>query len=140
MAKTFPDTIPAQFERADLQDAYRRGWNHGHGFACHNVPTLGAKLFVEDMGRVTVDRDNIREVHASACYSAESDSRSFSPFEFTASEFNRADCDEDGNFDPDKEGTSAELWEAFEAGTGDAISADLEEYTDADYGIEPDTD
>ena len=140
MSKNHPDTIPQAFTAPHLEDAYRRGWNHGHGFACHNVPRLGDKLFVEDMGRVTVDAENIREVHTSNCYSAESNSRSYSPFEFTAKEFNDADCDDDGNFDPDKEGSAEELWEAFEAGTNDAISADLDEYTDEDYGIEPDPD
>lgn len=136
MAKSFPETIPAEYQRADLDSAYRRGWNHGHGIACHNVPRLGDKLFVEDMGRVTVDAENIREVHASHCCAAESNSRSYSPFEFTAHEFNSAETDENGDVDPDKEGVSEELWQAFEAGASDAISADLAEYTDSDYGIE----
>jgi hypothetical protein len=137
MTKNTPDTIPEQFAAEHLADAYRRGWNHGHGFACHNVPTLGEKLFVDGMGRLTVDAENIREVHASNCYVAESNSRDYSPFEFTAHEFNSADCDEEGKFDPDKEGNSEALWEAFEAGTFAAIAADLETYADADYGIEP---
>ena len=136
MSKNYPDTIPQAFAAPTLEDAYRRGWNHGHGIACHNVPELGARLFVEDMGRVTVDAENIREVHASFCYAAESNSRSYSPFEFTAHEFNSADCDENGQWDADKEGASEALWEAFEVGTDDAISADLAEYTDEDYGIE----
>lgn len=135
MAKNSPDTIPQAFIRADLEDAYRRGWNHGHGIACHNVPTLGDKLFVEDLGRLTVDADNIREVHQSFCCTAESNSRSYSPFEFTAHEFNSADGDEGEN-----EGATEDLWEAFEAGTNDAIAADLAEYTDSDYGIEPETE
>lgn len=139
MAKSYPETIPSQFAAEHLADAYKRGWNHGHGIACHNVPELGAKLFVEDMGRVTVDAENIREVHASFCYSAESNSRSYSPFEFTAKEFNDADLT-DGQWDSEKEGAADELWEAFEAGTNDAINADLSEYTDEDYGIEPDTE
>lgn len=136
MAKSYPETIPAEYSRDDLSDAYKRGWNHGHGIACHNVPSIGDKLFVEDMGRVTVDAENIREVHASNCYAAESNSRCYSPFEFTAHAFNSAENDESGAWDADKEGLSQELWEAFEAGTNDAISADLSEYTDEDYGIE----
>ena len=127
MAKTAPDTIPQAFTAAHLEDAYRRGWNHGHGIACHNVPTLGDKLFVDDLGRVTVDAENIREVHQSFCCTAESNSRSYSPFEFTAKEFNASEYSE-------------YLWEAFEAGTTDAIMADLSEYTDEDYGIEPEED
>ncbi len=137
MTKNTPDTIPEQFRGELFTDAYRRGWNHGHGIACHNVPTLGAKIWSEDLGRVTVDAENIREVHQSARFAAESNSRSYSPFEFTAAEFNSADCDEDGKFDPDKEGTSDELWEAFDAGISDSIFADLAEYSDEDYGIEP---
>lgn len=136
MARNTPDTIPTEYQRDDLQDAYRQGWNHGHGIACHNVPSIGDKLFTESLGRVTVDADNIRDVHSDACYSAESNSRCYSPFEFTAHDFNSAEQDEDGNWDADKEGLSDELWEAFEAGTQDAISADLSEYSDADYGIE----
>ncbi len=131
-------TIPAQYDTNDtLRDAYSRGFNHGHGFACHNVPELGAKLFVEDMGRVTVDADNIREVHQSLCFSVESGSRDYSPFEFTAHEFNELgngeDC-EDGEEQP--EATSEEAWEAFESGVSDSIFADLATYTDEDYGIE----
>jgi len=137
MATNTPTTIPEAYQADALQDAYRRGWNHGHGIACHNVPTIGDKVFSENLGRVTVDAENIREVHADACYQAESNSRQYSPFEFTAYEFNRAEEDEEGNWDADKEGASAELWEAFEAGANDAIAADLAEYTDADYGIEP---
>lgn len=134
MTTNTPETIPAEFAAPHLEDAYRRGWNHGHGIACHNVPTLGAKIWTEDLGRVTVDAETVREVHASNCFQAESNSRCYSPFEFTAAEFNQADTT-DGEFDPDKEGTAEELWEAFEAGTADAIHADLETYTDEDYGI-----
>lgn len=134
MAKSYPNVIPPHFQVEELADAYRRGWNHGHGIACHNVPTLGEKLWTEGLGRVTVDADNIREVHADNCYAAESNSRSYSPFEFTAHEFN-----EYGEGDDDSL-SSEELWEAFEEGTTDAINADLSEYTDDDYGIKPDSD
>lgn len=130
MSKNTPDTIPAEFTAPHLEDAYRLGWNHGHGLACHNVPELGDKLHLDDLGRVTVDADNIREVHASLCYAAESNSRSYSPFEFTEQT--------DDKFDPEEEGASEALWEAFEAGTNDAIRADLAGYTDADYGIDAD--
>lgn len=131
MSSSYPKTVPHPFENDTLlRSAYRRGWNHGHGFACHNVPKLGDRLWVESLGRVTVDRDNIREVHESLCYAAESNSRQFSPFEFVAREFNSAD-EEIG------EGVTESLWEAFEAGISDSIGADLATYTDADYVIEP---
>jgi len=105
-----------------LAYAWNKGYNRGHGIACHNVPQLGAKLFSEALGRVTVDADNIREVHESACFEAESNSRDFSPFEFTAAEFNRSE-------DADA------LWEAYDYGIAAAIHDDLATYSDEDYGI-----
>jgi hypothetical protein len=119
MAKNHPETIPAQYDA----DAYARGWNHGHGLACHNVPDLGATIWCDALGRVTVDAENVREVHEALCYEAESNSRDYSPFEFTAHGFNESE-------------DSEHLWESFEAGTAAAIEADLADYSDADYGIE----
>ena len=104
-------------------EAYEKGWNRGHGIACHNVPSLGDRLFIDSLGRVTIDADNIREAHEALCFEAASNSRSFSPFEFTAHEFNSSD-------DPEA------LWEAFDAGETDAIRDDLSSSTDADYGLE----
>jgi hypothetical protein len=116
-------TIEIKYENENEQSAYEQGYRHGHGIACHNVPTLGETVRTEGLGRVTVDAENIREVHADACCEAEQNSRSFSPFEYTAHEFNESE-------------DSEALWEAFEAGTNDAITADLATYTDEDYGIE----
>ena len=114
-----------------LQSAYVRGLQSGHGIACHNVPELGAKLNTDSLGRVTVDADNIREVHESLCFEAESSSRDFSPFEFTAHEFNQAGEDDDETPGSD------ELWEAYDAGIAEAIQADLSTYSNEDYGIPP---
>jgi len=162
MSKSYPDSVPVAYASKYLSDAYKSGWNHGHGIACHNVPTLGEKLFSDSLGRVTVDADNIREVHADNCHAASDNSRSYSPFEFTAKEFNdhgdgglfvieygeapigpfysaeeaRAEHGEDAEVE--ELPSAEELWEAFKAGTADAISADLAEYDDADYGIEED--
>jgi hypothetical protein len=134
---SYPAFIPTDYQDNEaLIDAYQRGWNHGHGIACHNVPTIGETYWTEEEGRMLCDRENVREVHLSLCHAAERNSRCYSPFEFTAHEFNSAETDEDGNWNPDLEGTSADLWEAFEAGTHDAIAADLSTYTDEDYGIE----
>ena len=122
---SYPKFIPAPYDSNELlSNAYLRGWNHGHGIACHNVPRLGDKLWIESMGRVTIDAENIREAHQSLCFEAESNSRSYSPFEFTAHEFN-------GN-----EELSEELWGAFEDGISDSIFTDLESCTDSDYGID----
>lgn len=124
MATSYPQTVPFPYSGDDLlTDAYRRGWNHGHGIACHNVPQLGETYWTEAEGRLVAYEDTIRDIHASLCHEAADGSRSYSPFEFTAKEFN------DSEF-------SEELWEAFEAGTNDAIQADLADYTDEDYGIE----
>jgi hypothetical protein len=76
---------------------------------------------------VAIDPYNVRDVHQALCFEAESNSRDFSPFEFTAHEFN--------SLGDDGEVSSSEAWEAFEAGVSDAIFADLATYTDEDYGI-----
>ena len=113
-----------------LSNAYAQGWNHGHGIACHNVPEIGTKYRLDALGRMECDAENIREIHEAICYEAESNSRDFSPFEFTAHEFNSLGNDEDC------ETTSEEAWEAFEDGVGDSIRHDLSTYEDSDYGIE----
>ena len=115
-----PNIVPDSYK--NQENAYRAGWSHGHGFACHNVPKLGESYWTNSMGKVTCDADNIRDVHQSACFEAESNSRSYSPFEFIAHEFNESE-------------DSEALWEAFDAGIADAIFNDLASYTDADYGI-----
>jgi len=81
------------------------------------VPRIGDKLWVDDLGRVVVDAENIAEIHQSLCFTAESTSRCYSPFEFIAHSFNSGGDDIE------------ELWEAFEAGAADAIFADLRGYT-----------
>ena len=103
-------------------EAYSIGRNHGHGIACHNVPSIGEKLWIAEMGRVTVTAENIREIHQCLCFEAESYSRQYSPFEFTAHEFNEAE-------------NSEELWDAYENGVTAAIFEDLSKYTDEDYRI-----
>ncbi len=136
-SQTYPETIPAQFAQNEiLSTAYRKGWQNGHGLACHNVPTLGAKLLCDSLGRVTVDAENIREVHEASCFSAEMNSRDFSPFEFTAREFNNLD-DETENVEDksvDNPGSDA-AWEAYNVGVADSIRADLATYDDEAYGI-----
>jgi hypothetical protein len=123
----YRDHIPHAYTVDDLlESAYRKGWDHGHGLACHNVPRLGQTYWTESDGRITADRDNIRDLHATLCHEAESNSRQFSPFEFTACELNAND-----------EGVSEELWNVFEEGIAAAIAADLATYDDDDYGIEP---
>jgi len=106
-----------------LSSAWQRGWSHGHGIACHNVPSLGQVLWTGSLGRVKVTAENIREVHEDTCFEAADEARDFSPFEQNAHEFNSSEFGD-------------ELWEAFEAGQQTAIWADLAEYDSVDYGIE----
>lgn len=130
MTTNYPTQIPHPWSGDDLlTDAYRRGWNHGHGIACHNVPAIGDRIdrSVDYVGiGKTVTSDNVREYHELLCHAVEDNSRSYSPFELTAHEFNS------------QEEYAEDLWEAFDAGINDAIGADLATYTDADYGIEED--
>lgn len=137
----YPTSIPdAYTKHEDLESAYRKGWNFAHGIACHNVPSIGDRISLDvdyvGLGE-RVDAENIREYHQLLCHAGADNSRQYSPFECTASEFNKhpAEPEED-----DDTPTSEEMWEAFEAGTSDAISADLEGYTDEDYGIEPENE
>lgn len=126
MARNRPKTIPTEYASDEtLADAYKRGWNHGHGLACHNVPTIGETYWTDAEGKLDCDADNARDVHAILCHAAADNSRCYSPFEFTASEFNAH-----GEFRRDA------VWEAFEAGTADAIAADIATYTGEDYGVD----
>ena|SRR5204863_4916765 len=125
MAKSYPETIPAHYASADTRRAYELGWSHGHGIACYNVPELGKRYWTDAEGYFYAGSDNVREAHAALCHAAADNARSYSPFEFTAHEFNSAG-----------EWESLALWDAFDAGTADAIAADLAEYTDDDYGLD----
>lgn len=116
--------IPAAYAAdSSLDRAYRIGWNHGHGIACHNVPSIGDSICRSidwiGLGK-TVTEENAKEYHEALCFAAESGSREYSPFEFIAHEFNQSD-------------DSEALWEAFEAGVSDSIHSDLKGYSVEDY-------
>lgn len=123
----YPTTYPENINTDALKVAYSRGWYHAHGISCHNVPTLGERLNLDGMGRITVDLDNVREVHQELCYDAEMSARDYSPCEITASWIN-----EHGEGDEEKE-SAEELWGAYDQGVADSIAADLATYTDEDY-------
>ena len=119
----YPETIPAAYSAdSALERAYRMGWNHGHGIACHNVPSIGDSICRSvdsvGLGKVVTPK-NIAEYHELLCFAAESNSRDFSPFEFVAYEFNESD-------------DSESLWEAFESGASDSIREDLKSYSYAE--------
>lgn len=127
--------VPHPYDKDDLlADAYKRGWSHGHGIACHNVPTIGKAVWTDGLGKVTVDAENVREVHQDMCFSADDNSRQYSPFEFTAHWINTGG-DDDTLSDDDREVYANDMWEAFDAGVSAAIAADLATYTDDDYGV-----
>jgi hypothetical protein len=115
----YPESIPAAYQSADLENAYRIGWRAGHGIACHNVPDIGDRIDRSvdwvGLGKV-VTSENIAEYHELLCFAAESNSRDYSPFEFVAHEFNESD-------------DSESLWEAFESGVADSIREDLKGYS-----------
>jgi hypothetical protein len=119
----YPETIPTAYSAdSALERAYRMGWNHGHGIACHNVPEIGDTISrcvdYVSLGK-TVTAENIAEYHELLCFAAETNSRDFSPFEFIAHEFNESE-------------DSESLWEAFESGIADSIRADLKSYSYAE--------
>ena len=100
------------------EDAYLRGFDRGYNCASwQDLPEIGDSIWTDSDGRVTVDDDNMWDVVQSLAYTAELGDRDFSPFEFTAAEFNRADGEED----------SEELWEAFEEGISDGIHSNISE-------------
>jgi hypothetical protein len=141
VARNTPTTIPAAYSWHEyLEYAYRKGWNHGHGCASANVPSIGDKInpCIDWVGLGDeVDAENIREYHELLSFAGADNSRQYSPFEFTAHELNEHPSEP---LEDDDTATSEAMWEAFEEGTTDAIRADLSEYTDEDYGIATDSD
>jgi hypothetical protein len=121
-----PTTIPQEFSAEPMRSAYLNGYDRGHGIACHNVPKVGdlidRSVDYVGCGR-TVTAENAAEYHELLCFAAESNSRDFSPFEFTAHELNEYG----------EELCADEMWEAYDAGIADAIRADLATYTAEDY-------
>lgn len=103
------------YKTPTTKDAYERGFERGFNCASwQNLPEIGTKLFLDSEGRITVDEDNQWGIVTSLAYESESNDRCYSPFEFTASEFNKAR-------------NSEARWEAFDAGISDGISANIDE-------------
>jgi hypothetical protein len=108
-----------QYKTPTTKDAYERGFERGFNCASwQDLPEVGAKLWLDGEGRVTVDEANQWDVLQSLAYEGESNDRCYSPFEFTASEFNKAR-------------NSEARWEAFDAGISDGISANIGERMNA---------
>lgn len=124
----YPTTIPDAYKtHADLESAYREGWNHGHGNACWCVPSLGDRIAPEvdyDGLGPTVDESNIRRYHELLTFHRSAETRPEYP-----------------EMSEEKEGPTAdECMEAFSAGETDSIFEDLSGYDDACYGIEPENE
>src|SRR5882762_2836042 len=85
----------------ELSDVYLRGFERGYNCASwQDLPEVGAKLWIDGEGHIEVDADNLWDTMSQLAYAGESNDRSFSPFEFTAKEFNDSD-------------DSESLWETF---------------------------
>jgi hypothetical protein len=102
-----------QYKTPTTKDAYQRGFERGFNCASwQDLPEIGHTLWLDGEGRITVDEDNQWDTVQSLAYEGESNARQYSPFECTASEFNKA--------------RNAEArWEAFDAGIADGISANI---------------
>lgn len=144
MTTNRPKTIPEAYKaHEDLEQAYSLGWRHGHGCAACNIPAIGDKISpcIDWVGLGDeVDADNIREYHDVLAHAGADNSRQYSPFEFTAHEFNEHPSEYSIREDGDDTPSAEACWEAFEEGTTDAIRAELAEFTSEDYGITPDED
>ena len=106
----------------EAEDAYLKGFDRGFNCASwQDLPEVDSVVRTDSDGRVTVDEGNMWDVVQSLAYESESNDRQFSPFEFTAAEFNVADEDEESEVSTD------ELWEAFDEGISDGISANIQE-------------
>lgn len=119
----------AEFKTEQEQDAYERGFDRGYSCASwQNLPDVGETIWTDGDGKVKVTVDNAWDIVSSLAYMGESNDRSYSPFEFTAKEFNDAE-------------ESEALWEAFGSGIDDGIVANIKERSDA-YGpiTEPEAD
>ena len=95
---------PKQF--IDLTEVYEAGFMRGNNCASWcDMPDIGEKIprHIDWVGYGVVTEENQHEVHELYAMEGESNSRDFSPFEFTAHELNEMS-------DPDA------AWEAFDAG------------------------
>lgn len=107
------DDAAAKYATVEQSAAYENGFARGYNCASwQDLPEIGSKIWTESDGKVTVDEDNQWDVVQDLAFQSESNDRDYSPFEFTAHEFNSPD-------------DSEELWEAFDSGIADGISANI---------------
>jgi hypothetical protein len=109
-------TVPSNYDNDTLRDIYLRGYSRGFNVASWNdIPEIGSTLSREvnwaGLDEIS-DANEQAEALGMIASHAESQDRDFSPFEFTAHEFNEREDSED-------------VWEAFESGISDGISANV---------------
>jgi hypothetical protein len=95
-------------------EAYEMGFERGESVASWiDIPELGTEIkHIDYVGYETVTEENFLDVMEMFAFEAESNGREYSPFEFTASEFNKAR-------------NSESLWEAFDNGIADGIRKEM---------------
>ena len=96
-------------------EAYQDGLNRGRNAASWvDMPELGTKIprDIDWVGCDVVTEENMADVMELYAFASESNDRDFSPFEFTAHEFNQAR-------------NSESLWEAFDRGIVDGIRKEI---------------
>lgn len=110
-------SIPAAFA-GELSDIYLAGYSRGYKSASwQDIPDIGSRLpkhiDFQDIGCIESEQDQADALQMLAS-EAESNSRQYSPFEFTAHELNEREDSEDA-------------WAAFDEGISDGILANVAE-------------
>lgn len=114
--KTKP-TIPAAYA-GELSEIYLSGFERGYNAASwQDIPEIGSTLSksvdYQGIGEIESTQDQADALQMLASES-ESNSRDFSPFEFTAHDLNEREDSEDA-------------WQAFDEGISDGILANIGE-------------
>lgn len=104
-----------QFKTPTTKDAYERGFERGFNCASwQDLPTPDGTYWTEAEGMITADEENEWDLVSIYAFEMESNDRQNSPFEETASEFNKAR-------------NSEARWDAFDNGIADGIGANISE-------------
>jgi len=109
-------------DNPDFEDAYLRGFDRGYTCASYqDLPEIGEEIDEIDCDVSLVESDDDRaDVLSHRAYEGESNNRQYTPFEFTAKEFNDTG-----------ERYAEALWSAFDEGIGDGIAANIKERMDS---------
>lgn len=101
-------------------EIYDRGFERGYNIASwQDLPEIGTEVKpfeVEDFVGTIETIEDSKEIFISSCFIAEENDRQFSPFEFTANEFNKLE-----------EFEAEEAWDIFESAITDGVLKNWEE-------------